>query len=549
MRLLWCFLHAAVSVTPNIVWFFTDDQDQMLGGSFPIHNKTTPMPHTQALLAEQGVSATNFFAHTPICCPSRSQLLTGRYFHNLKVVGNKGCMHANETLVNDYNFLQILHRDANYNVGMFGKYLNNMPDKVPFGFNAWLANGGGSYLAPSFQVQNVDGFPNGTWQGSADDYTTAVVGNASVAWIRKMATQFPSQPFFAYIAPKSAHEPFNPAPWYADHWDPSWPSQEPRPKNCWNASLASRKDKHGNLATNPLLTEEAADVVTGIFKNRWRTLMSVDDVVEAVIAEVQSLGLMTSTYFFFSSDHGYQLGEFNILLDKRQVYDTNTRIAFLARGPGISPGSNFSYPATMVDVAPTFLTLAGLPKPADMDGKPLVPLFVDSSRFHELLLSTRTYMQSIDQTKYQNSWRDVVFIEYYYNYPFPKCVNDCNQTCGEYPAQDAYCAGLETKPNSLCWGSCCTQQCYATESTANNFIALRSMADSANGDTLYAEFQTGDLTNADIKFEHVDFYEYYNASNDPWQINNVYKSTDKDVLNRLHNQLSQWFACAGDTCP
>ena len=67
-----------------------------------------------------------------------------------------------------------------------------------------------------------------------------------------------------------------------------------------------------------MLTEEAADVITGVFKNRWRTLMSVDDVIAAVIEECEDLGVADNTYFLFSSDHGFQLGEFNMLMDKRQ---------------------------------------------------------------------------------------------------------------------------------------------------------------------------------------------------------------------------------------
>jgi N-acetylglucosamine-6-sulfatase len=59
-----------------------------------------------------------------------------------------------------------------------------------------------------------------------------------------------------------------------------------------------------------------------------------------------------SSYFFYSSDHGFQLGQFNIPMDKRQVYDWDTRIHLLMRGPGISKGSTFELPATQVDVAP-----------------------------------------------------------------------------------------------------------------------------------------------------------------------------------------------------
>ena len=50
---------------PNIVYFLTDDQDQMLGSSFPVHNNVTPMPKTEQKMAAAGATATNFFIHTP----------------------------------------------------------------------------------------------------------------------------------------------------------------------------------------------------------------------------------------------------------------------------------------------------------------------------------------------------------------------------------------------------------------------------------------------------------------------------------------------------
>ena len=98
-----------------------------------------------------------------------------------------------------------------------------------------------------------------------------------------------------------------------------------------------------------------------------------------MIGAVEKLGLADNTYFFYSSDHGFQLGQFNIIMDKRNVYDWDTRIHLLARGPGIAAGSTWSQPATQVDLAPTFLGLAGLAKTAVMDGKSLVPLLVTSA--------------------------------------------------------------------------------------------------------------------------------------------------------------------------
>merc|ERR1711970_756998 len=131
--------------------------------------------------------------------------------------------------------------------------------------------------------------PDGGWQGTDDDYTTAVVGNMSLSWIRKVAEG--PNPFFAYIAPKAAHEPFTPAKWYADHWDENWPATEPRPIS-WNCSAESRKDHHGNIATQPMISEKCADYVTTSFKNRWRTLMSVDDVINDVVHLVEDEGLI-----------------------------------------------------------------------------------------------------------------------------------------------------------------------------------------------------------------------------------------------------------------
>jgi N-acetylglucosamine-6-sulfatase len=194
---------------------------------------------------------------------------------------------------------------------------------VPNGFDcptcAWCANGGGDYYSPAFVTQNAGaGIPDclggrpgeqlgdsvtascspaGDFQFPMTNYTTAVVGNLSIEWITKVveSANGPPPPFFAYVAPKAAHEPFNPAPWYRDHWDASWPSTEPRPVS-WNCSAASRKDHHGNIATEDMMTTQEATVVTGIFKNRWRALMSVDDVIAGVIGLCEDLGKILNRY-------------------------------------------------------------------------------------------------------------------------------------------------------------------------------------------------------------------------------------------------------------
>lgn len=515
------------------------------------------MPKTQALMQDKGSHATNWYIHTPICSPSRSELLTGRYFHNIKRVGGKGyCggMHVNYTLVNQNHFVKILHDEAGYATGMFGKYVNEMPSEVPPGFDAWLANGGGDYIAPAFQTKNIDGLPDGEVKFSNDpaNYSTAVIGNASIAWIRKVATQ--GKPFMAYIAPKAAHEPFNPAPWYRDYWDPSWPQQEPRPEN-WNCSFESRRQHHGNIATEPLITEEASRIITGVFKNRWRTLMSVDDVISDVIGTIQELGLLNSTYFLYSSDHGFQLGQFNVPMDKRHVYTWDTKIHLLARGPGIPAGSAMPMPGTQVDIAPTLLGLAGIAAPETMDGRSIAPFLVEPHSL-DLLDATRRHLSQLgDLAAYWAGWRREVFIEYYYCFYNVKCMPPAkasSATCeaGDYPHRDSSCADLVNNADCWCEGKGLPDDptCYATEDQSNNFIALRRFGEGQ--EDLYAEFQTGDQSMASVDFDQVDFVEHFDLEKDEWQMHNL----AQDALlapeqAKLHQRLRTWLHCAGSSCP
>ena len=508
----------AAAAKPNFVFFLTDDQDQMLGGSFPTINGSTPMPHTEREMSQKGATATKWFIHTPICCPSRSELVTGRYFHNIKKtdgcpIGDAEadcCMHVDTDLVNNATLARVFEQ-AGYKVGIFGKYLNASPKKAPPGFDAYFANGGGTYYSPSFFVQNVDGFENGTWRGTPDNYTTSVVGNVSHAWIRKMHAA--DQPFFAYIAPKAAHEPFLPANWYQDHWDPSWPEHEPRPES-WNCSFESRQDHHYTIRTEPLITEGAAENITQVFKDRWRTLMSVDDLIYDTINLIDELGLTDNTYFFYSSDHGFQLGEFNLPFDKRHTYEFDIRIHLLVKGPGIEEGSTFDAMGTQVDLVPTWFEMAGIEDTiTEIDGKSILPFLVSKEMAVKAPETVQRALAKRDVEEDKAAWRDSIFIEYYYNDYNTKCI-----------------------PN-----------CYNIEDPSNNYIAVRHGANSAFGETTYAEFQTSKT--GETVFDNIDFFEYYNISNDPWQMHNLYNATEKETLSSLHDKLRMWYKCAGETCP
>ena len=80
----------------------------------------TPMKQTIRLLSDRGATATNWFIHTPVCCPSRGEILTGRYFHNIRNTDGPGggCMHVDETKVNSRTFGYYMEA-AGYTVGEY----------------------------------------------------------------------------------------------------------------------------------------------------------------------------------------------------------------------------------------------------------------------------------------------------------------------------------------------------------------------------------------------------------------------------------------------
>ena len=129
---------------------------------------------------------------------------------------------------------------------------------------------------------------------------------------------------------------------------------------------------------------------------------------------------------------------------------------------------------------------------------------------------------------------------------------------GDFPTTDEYCVHLGA--HAGCWGPpACNVECYATESTANNFRAIRQVVTpavdgglveaAASPDRLYAEFATGDQSESDVEFAHPDFYELYDMATDEWHQRNVYASTPNATREELHARLAMWFACAGSECP
>src|SRR3954452_6904589 len=135
---------APAASRPNIVVIQTDDQtladlyatytDPLSGQVFAV------MPNTLTLLAGQGITFNRYYVSNPLCCPSRTTMLTGRYSHNNGVLTNFFPSGGFYKLDLQNNLAVWLH-DAGYKTSHEGKFLNqygdNDPTQVPPGWDDW----------------------------------------------------------------------------------------------------------------------------------------------------------------------------------------------------------------------------------------------------------------------------------------------------------------------------------------------------------------------------------------------------------------------------
>ena len=188
-----------------------------------------------------------------------------------------------------------------------GKYLNRLPmqpngqPQIPTGIDTWFVSPGDESNKSTAMDKSGEYFPsfyfdgNGTWTNTGLEYETAFLGSRSLAWIRESVQM--QAPWFLYVAPHAPHGMSLPAPWYAD-----LPVQRNAPRSpSWNFSAA---DHHWLIEQQPPLTDKEADRLDDTFKKRWRCLRAVDDMISALVREVQLLGVENSTYVFQTSDHG-----------------------------------------------------------------------------------------------------------------------------------------------------------------------------------------------------------------------------------------------------
>ncbi|MEX1238634.1 MAG: arylsulfatase [Cyclobacteriaceae bacterium] len=348
---------AQVTSHPNVLLVITDDQGYGdLGVNGNPHVRT---PFIDAF-ARQSIRFKNFYV-SPVCAPTRSSLMTGRYSLRTGVrdTYNGGAMMATEELT----IAEVLKK-AGYTTGVFGKW--HLGDNYPFrpmdqGFDESIIHLGGGMgqvgdITTFFRYDSSYFDPvlwhNGqqqAYQGYCSDIFTA----EAIRFIEKNQ----KNPFFCYLAFNAPHTPLQvPDKYYQIYKeiDPLSGFQEGGPP----IRPMTEQDK------------EAARKVYAMVTN-------IDDNLGRLLRKLEELKISSNTIVIFMTDNGPQQNRYvaGMKGQKGSVHNGGIRVPFYFRYPSYAP-KDIETTAAHIDVLPTLAEICNvtLPEERSIDGESLLPL-------------------------------------------------------------------------------------------------------------------------------------------------------------------------------
>jgi len=341
---------------PNILVIITDDQR--------FDTIKDAMPRTQARIFNEGVTFTAAYATTPLCCPSRSSILTGMYASHHGVLNN-------DSTLNAVTFVERLQQ-AGYYTGLVGKYLNSVEATPKPCYDYWVGMPSeGEYYNPYLNV-------NGIWT-NPQGYLTYLLRDYAIDFLKNAAARR-DQPFFLFFNPKTPHLPLEPAPSDTNLYSNLLPYRPP------NYNEQDVSDKPAWLRSKPRLGAQAQKSLDSLRQRQLQMLWSLDLSIEAILDELKNQGRLDQTVIFYISDNGYFWGEHR-LTGKVRVYEPASRVAFALRYPALAPAGKIETRLVAnIDIAPTIYQLAGLPVPPEVDGRSLLALFQPQPDWRKELL-------------------------------------------------------------------------------------------------------------------------------------------------------------------
>ncbi|MFV0445302.1 MAG: sulfatase-like hydrolase/transferase [Planctomycetaceae bacterium] len=361
--LVWMCGTAISAAPPNIVFIMADD----LGwGDVAFHDGPAPTPHLDRL-ATTGVELTQHYV-APVCSPTRTALLSGRYWSRFGVTNPQNSRaYPWETVT-----LARALKSVGYDTALTGKWhLGSLPEEGPlkFGFDHSYGSLAGG-VGPWNHVYKTGPFSE-TWHRNdvrlhEDGHVTDLITREAVQWIESRT----AAPFFLYVPFTAVHLPI----------------KEPQP---W-------------------LDAVPASIKGDVPRQYSACVMHLDDAVGRIIEAIDAAGKRNSTVVVFTSDNGGSWAENNdtryagdvydsgklvgrnepLRGQKTQLYEGGIRVPAVVNWPGTLPSSQVQTPIHIADWMPTFSALAGYQPDQDLnwDGRNVWPQISGQSSSEERTL-------------------------------------------------------------------------------------------------------------------------------------------------------------------
>ena len=302
-----------------------------MSASYPDHRRFLRHPTWTGWPPGECVG-TNAFVTTALCSPSRGTFLSGQYASRHGVQNNLSSWNPDTT-----TFFEPLMA-AGYDCAFIGKW--HMPGSLPDlrGVNTFITftaeEGQGTYIDCPLLVDGVMTDRPGTY--ITDELTTLAID-----WIKERPARSSVRPVAGaegrappIRSPTAVRGRIDDAD-LSDLPPESFAFLSLMDQNIWEGTL-------GNLET--------------LYRRYCETLLGLDDQVGRLMDYVDRPAERDNTYIVYTSDNGYSWGE-HVLTGKRWAYEENTRVPFIAAGPGIEPGTTDEL-ILNADLAPTLLDWA-----------------------------------------------------------------------------------------------------------------------------------------------------------------------------------------------
>jgi arylsulfatase A-like enzyme len=249
----------------------------------------------------------------------------------------------------------------------------------------------------SYDTRDNDGaaLPPTTWALPERYHSSTWVADETIAFLEGHVAGSDDRPFFLSVNFPDPHPPFTaPEPWDRMYEDVELPApirrigeweQEGKPE-FYRATLERRVAEAGwhtrfkSIGPLGLLTPTAERMP--VEDRWWRTYLGMQSLVDKhlgrILETVDRLGLAGDTLVIATSDHGELMGDHFLWHKGGLHYDGGARVPLIVRWPGHVPaGTRSSSLQSLVDLAPTIMSAAGIEPDPAMQGVDQLPAWED----------------------------------------------------------------------------------------------------------------------------------------------------------------------------